>query len=83
MKFLSSFSLLLLLLLLFYFLFFFTLHYVFIVITAIVIVVNLVSHELVILMGKNGYVRIIFEIKTLNSNSPALRGRLVCVYPHF
>ena len=59
------------------------LHYVFIVITAIVIIVNLVSHELVILMGKNGYVRIIFEIKTLNSNSPALRGRLVCVYPHF
>ena len=55
----------------------------FIVITAIVIIVNLVSHELVILMGKNGYVRIIFEIKILNSNLPALRGRLVCVYPYF
>ena len=32
------------------------LHYVFIVITAIVITVNLVSRELVILMGKNGFV---------------------------
>ena len=32
------------------------LHYVFIVITTIVITVNLVSRELVILMGKNGFV---------------------------
>ena len=63
--------------------YFFFLHYVFIVIIAIVITVNLVSHELVILIGKNGYVCIIFEIKTLNSNSPALRGRLVCAYPYF
>ena len=36
-----------------------------IVITVIIITVNLVPHELVILMGKNGYVRIIFEIKIL------------------
>ena len=60
------------------FLFSFFLHYVFIIIT-----VNLVSHELVILMGKNGYVHIIFEIKPLNSNSPALRGHLVCVCSYF
>ena len=51
------------------------LHYMFIVIS-IIISVNLVSHELVILMGKNGYVHTIFEIKPLNSNSPALRGTL-------
>ena len=36
--------------------FFFFLHYVFIVIITIVITVNLVSRELVILMGKNGFV---------------------------
>ena len=35
---------------------FFFLNYVFIVITTIVITVNLVSRELVILMGKNGFV---------------------------
>ena len=57
--------------------YFFFLHYVFIVIIAIVITVNLVSHELVILMGKNGYVHIMFEIRPLNSTLPALRGRLV------
>ena len=62
--------------------YFFFLHYVFIVIIAIVITVNLVSHELVILMGKNGYVHIIFEIRPLNSSSPALKGRLVCVCLH-
>ena len=61
----------------FIFIFYF-LHYVLIVIT-----MNLVSHELVILMGKNGYVYIIFEIKSLNSNSPTLRGCLVCTYPNF
>ena len=43
------------------------LHYVFIVII-IIISVNLVSHSLVILMGKNDYVHAIFEIKPLNSN---------------
>ena len=37
------------------------LHYVFIVII-IIISVNLVSHGLVILMGKNDYVHAIFEI---------------------
>ena len=37
-----------------------------IAIIAIVITVNLVSHELVILMDKNGYVHIVLEIKTLN-----------------
>ena len=74
MKFLSSSSLL-------FFIFYF-LHYLLIVITAIVITMNLVSHELVILMGKNGYVHIIFEIRPLNSTSPALRGRLVCVCLH-
>ena len=36
--------------------FFFFLRYVFIVITTIVITVNLVSRELVILIGKNGFV---------------------------
>ena len=43
------------------------LHYVFIVII-IIINVNLVSHRLVILMGKNDYVHAIFEIRPLNSN---------------
>ena len=62
-----------------FFFFFFFLHYVFIVIIIIIISVNLVSHELVILMGKNGYVHITFEIKPLNSNSSALKGQLVCV----
>ena len=57
------------------------LHYVFIVII-IIISVNLVSHELVILMGKNSYVHTIFEIIPLNSNSPALRGHLVCICSH-
>ena len=47
---------------LFIYLFIF-LHYVFIVITAIVITVSLVSYESVTLMGKNGYVHIILEIK--------------------
>ena len=44
------------------------LHYVFVVII-IIISVNLVSHGLVILMDKNDYVRAIFEIRPLNSNS--------------
>ena len=61
---------------------FFFLHYVFIVIIIIIISVNLVSHELVILMGKNGYVHTISEIRPLNSNSLALRGHLVCVCLH-
>ena len=52
------------------------LHYVFIVII-IIISVNLVSHGLIILMGKNDYVHPIFEIRPLNSNSSALRGHLV------
>ena len=47
------------------------LHYVFIVII-IIISVNLVSHGLVILMGKNDYVHAIFEIRPLNSNSEVL-----------
>ena len=47
------------------------LHYVFIVII-IIISVNLVSHRLVILMGKNDYVHAIFEIRPLNSNSEVL-----------
>ena len=63
--------------------FFFFLRYVFIVITAIVITVNLVSHELVILIGENGYVHIMFEIRSLNYNSSALRGYLVCVCSYF
>ena len=59
------------------------LHYVFIVIIIIIIIsVNLVSHELVILMGKNGCVHTIFEIRPLNSNSPALRGHLFCICLH-
>ena len=62
---------------------FFFLHYAFIVIIVIVITVNFVSHDLVIIMGKNGYVHIIFEIRPLNSNSPALRGHLVCVCSYF
>ena len=62
---------------------FLLLHYVFIVIIIIIIGVNLVSHELVILMGKNGYVHTMFEIKPLNSNSPALRGHIVCICSHF
>ena len=57
------------------------LHYVFIFII-IIINVNLVSHELVILMGKNGYVHTIFEIRPLNSNSSALRGHLVRICSH-
>ena len=63
----------------------FFLHYVFIVIIIIIIIiisVNLVSHELVILMGKNGCVHTIFEIRPLNSNSSSLRGHLVCVCSH-
>ena len=63
--------------------FIFILNYAFIVITAVVITVNLVSCELVILTGMNGRVHNTFEIKSLNSNSPASRGRLVCVYPYF
>ena len=59
------------------------LHYVFIVITTIVIIVSLVSYESVTLMGKNGYVHIILEIKPLNSNSSVLRGRLARLYPYF
>ena len=66
----------------FFFFFFFFLHYVFIVIIVIVISVNLVSHELVILMGKNGYVHTIFEIRPLNSNSSILRGHLVRICSH-
>ena len=63
---------------------FLSLHYVFIVIIIIIIIisVNLVFHELVILMGKNGYVHITYEIRLLNSNSLALRGHLVCVCLH-
>ena len=57
------------------------LHYVLIFII-IIINVNLVSHELVILMGKNGYVHTIFEIRPLNSNSSALRGHLVRICSH-
>lgn len=55
----------------------------FIVVIAIVIAVNLVSYELIIPMSKNGYVHNIFEIKTLSSNSSALKERLICVYPYF
>ena len=58
------------------------LRYVFIVVIIIIISVNLVSHELVILMGKNSYVHTISEIRPLNSNSTALRGHLVYVYSH-
>ena len=57
------------------------LHYVFIVII-IIINVNLMSHGLVILMGKNGYVHAIFEIRPLNSNSSALKGHLVRICSH-
>ena len=57
------------------------LHYVFIVII-IIINVNLMSHGLVILMGKNGYVHAIFEIRPLNSNSSALKGHLVHICSH-
>ena len=57
------------------------LHYVFIVII-IIIIVYLMSHELVILRGKNGYIHTIFEIRPLNSNSSALRGHLVRVCSH-
>ena len=53
-----------------------------IIIIIIIISVNLVSHELVILMGKNGYVHTISKIRPLNSNSPALRGHLVYVCLH-
>ena len=62
------------------------LRFVFIVIIIIIIIiiisVNLMSHELVILMGKNGYVYTISEIRPLNSNSPALRGHLFCICLH-
>ena len=61
----------------------FRLHYAFIVIIVIVITLNLVFHEFVILMGENGYVHIMFEIRSLNSNSSALRGHLVCVCSYF
>ena len=57
------------------------LHYVFVVII-IIINVNLVSNGLVVLMGKNGYVHVVFEIRPLNSNSLALRGHLVRVCSH-
>ena len=58
-------------------------YYVFIVVIAIVIAVNLVSHELIIPMSKNGYVHNIFEIKLPSSNSPVLKGRLIFIYPYF
>ena len=57
------------------------LHYVFIVII-IIISVNLVSHGLIIQMGKNDYVHAIFEIRPLNSNSSALKGHLVHICSH-
>ena len=38
------------------------------VVIIIIINVNLVSHGLVILMDKNDYVHVIFEIRPLNSN---------------
>ena len=63
--------------------FLFLLNYAFIITTAIAITANLVPCELVILMGMNGYVHNIFEIKPLNLNLPASWGRLVCVYPCF
>ena len=44
------------------------LHYVFIVII-IIISVNLMSHGLVILMGKNDYIHAMLVIRPLNSNS--------------
>ena len=43
------------------------LHYVFIVII-IIISVNLMSHGLVILMGKNDYIHAMLVIRPLNSN---------------
>ena len=44
------------------------LHYVFIVII-IIISVNLMSHGLVILMGKNDYIHAMLVIRPLNPNS--------------
>ena len=63
--------------------FLFLLNYEFVVIITIVITTNLMSRELVILMGVNGCVHNTFEIKPLNFNSLALRGGLICVYPYF
>ena len=63
--------------------FIFLLNYAFIVTTAIAITANLVPCELVILTGIDGRIHNTFEIKSLNSNLTASRGRLVCVYPYF
>ena len=63
--------------------FIFLLNYALSAITTIVITANLVSCELVILTGMNGCIHNIFEIKPLNSNSSASKGRLICIYPCF
>ena len=63
--------------------FFFLLNYEFVAITDITIIADLVACELVILTGMNGCAHNIFEIKSLNSNLPASKGRLVCFYPYF
>ena len=52
------------------------------IVIIIIIIVYLMSHELVILRGKNGYIHTIFEIRPLNSNLSALKGHLVRICKH-
>ena len=63
--------------------FLFPLYYTFVAIADIIIAANLMVFELVILTCMNGCAYDIFEIKSLNSNLPVPRGRLVCVYTYF
>ena len=63
--------------------FLYLLNHAFIAITDVTITANLVVCELIILTGVNGCAHNIFEVKSLNANLPAPRGRLVCVYPYF
>ena len=59
------------------------LNHAFIVVIDITITANLVVCESIILTGVNGCAHNIFEVKFLNANLHAPRGRLVCVYPYF
>ena len=59
------------------------LNHAFIAVTDNTITANLVVCELIILTGVNGCAHNIFEVKSLNANLPASKGRLVYVYLFF